>query len=172
MIRNITVVLDQTKQPGEPSPGGRRPDKLYDDSVLRALYDSAAVVHDRPGDDPWRSRSSRPLSDADWDELQPVGLFKAEPIHFKRNGAEFSDVDDVPTKLAKVAEKMRQWPQYYLRVEGNTRARTTPTKTASWRKDRANSVKEASGEAPGRGSETPDPCGGNQAGPRQRGVTS
>ncbi len=38
MIHNITTVLDQTKQPGEPSPGVARPDKLYDNSVLGALY--------------------------------------------------------------------------------------------------------------------------------------
>ena len=104
MIRNITVVLDQTKQPGEPSPGVARPDKLYDDSVLRALYAQRPAF--QIGQETIRDEKVvfQPLSNEQWDDLQPVGLFKAEPIVFKKNGAEFSDFDDVPTNR-------RKWPK-------------------------------------------------------------
>jgi len=119
MIRNITEVLNQTRQPGEPEVGVARPDKLYDDSVLRALYQQ------RPpfmiGQETiWVEPTATALGDADWASLQRVGLFKEDPIEFRRASDQFSDDNDAQALLSDVADKMRRWPQYYLRVEGNT----------------------------------------------------
>ncbi len=166
MIHNITTVLDQTKQPGEPSPGVARPDKLYDSSVLRALYDQRPAF--MIGEETVRVDPVAPrLSDAEWAGLRRVGLFQADVIQFKKNGAEFSEFGDVPTKLAMVAEKMRQWPQYYLQVEGNTLGDDVP-ENRQLAQDRANAVKNflvqalgadqeqrirAVGNTPGKGSD-------------------
>ena len=140
MIHNITTVLDQTKQPGEPSPGVARPDKLYDNSVLQALYSQRPAF--MIGQETIRVEAAAPLlSDSDWSKLRRVGLFQADPILFQKNGAEFSTFDDAPTKLAAVAEKMHQWPQYYLQVEGNIAAHDTEMNQKLAEK-RANLVKE------------------------------
>ena len=146
MIQNITTVLDQTKQPGEPSAGVARPDKLFDDSVLRALYNQ------RPsfmiGQETIRVPSAVvQLTPEQWNALQPVGLFQTQPIQFKKTGgglaySDFPGEDDVPTRIAKVAEKMRQWPQYYLRIEGHIAG---PNTVANQQKaeQRANIVRDA-----------------------------
>ncbi len=127
MIHNITVVLDRTKQENEAPPGVARPDKLYDDVVLRPLYEQKFQTGESIRDEGVAGKSGAVAS---WSDLQPVGLFQAEPIVFQKNGAEISTFEDrsdvnvagqavnVPTKLLKVADDMRHWPQYYLQVEG------------------------------------------------------
>jgi outer membrane protein OmpA-like peptidoglycan-associated protein len=128
MIHNITVVLDQTKQDDEAPPGVARPDKLYDDVVLRPLYEQARFqTNESIREEGVVGKLGAGVS---WADLQPVGLFQSDPIEFQKNGAEISTfedwVDGVPTKLLKVADNMRQWPRYYVQIEGNIRANDTP----------------------------------------------
>jgi hypothetical protein len=147
MIRNITAVLNQTRQPLEPEVGVTRPEKLYNDSLLRGLYEQKPsfmigkeTIYVEP--------AAAALSDADWARLQRVGLFKEDPIQFRRASADFSDATDAQSTLADVADKLRRFPQYYLQVEGNTLGDDNEV-NRQLVKDRANAVKKALVESQG-----------------------
>ncbi len=146
MIKNITVVLDKTKEPGTPSPGVARPDKLVNDDVLRRLYGlrpslhldqqtitAAAVAADIPADR--------------WQDLRRVGSLRVPAIGFRKNTATLAEEGDKPEDptpmqvLDELARELERWPQYYLRVEGHTLTQGDPDANRQLAEDRAKTVK-------------------------------
>jgi outer membrane protein OmpA-like peptidoglycan-associated protein len=57
------------------------------------------------------------LTDAQWNSLVPVGTLSVPELVFARGTANLSEVSR--TVLDEMAEKLRSWPAYYLKVEGN-----------------------------------------------------
>ena len=57
------------------------------------------------------------LSESQWSTLVPVGTLSVPELVFARGTANLSEVSR--TVLDELAEKLRSWPAYYLRVEGN-----------------------------------------------------
>jgi hypothetical protein len=114
MIQRITGVLDKTKEPGEPSPGVGRPDKLIKDQFVRQLYERPPLyVHEE------RLREVVKLQDVDWATLRRVANFPVRNIDFssKRPSGLGEEAEE---QLAELAETLRNLPQYYLRIEGHT----------------------------------------------------
>jgi len=68
--------------------------------------------------------SLTPLSDANWSTLAPVAAMKVEPIQFGRGNARIHP--NSQRALKELAETLKSFPQYYLRVVGHTRQEGDP----------------------------------------------
>ncbi len=119
MIRRITLALKQTREPGASELNISRPEKLVDDTVLRRIYgqdpalDSGETIRSEP--------TAPALNDEQWTRLQPVASLRVEPITFS-SVYKYQLTDEAEGLLAKLADELRRWPSYYLRVEGHTEA--------------------------------------------------
>jgi hypothetical protein len=112
MVKNIRDLLEQTRDPGDP-PTLRQPERLLDDRVLRPLQEQR--LHQ--GVQKIREEPPLPsLSDSAWGKLRRVGMVKARPIRFTQR----DNMEDAEEALAELAEKLSRWPQYYLRIEGDS----------------------------------------------------
>ncbi len=131
IIANITDVLIKTGAMSQDPLGGKA-NTIFYDGVLRSLQ--AANFHpakkvdviDGLGlnsddlDEVRTSAAVRPLSEAEWNKLSPVGSLRIEPISFARGTARINvqsrrDMDNL-------ARKLESWPQYYLLVVGHARS--------------------------------------------------
>ena len=130
VIRNIRTVLDQTKESGAASPAGEQPDKLYDRSVLAALYGQSPPFQI---DEPIRDDVAKPLSDDEWGKLRRIGS-KTQPIGFKAGSDQFTDPAGAQELLTEIGQRMHRSPHTYLRIEGH--AEGTDIETAQQRADR------------------------------------
>ncbi len=130
-IGNITDVLVKTKAiANDPLDGQYR--QLYYDGVLKAIKDSgfhpAKALNLIPGVDPSpkgmesvrRRAALRPLTDAEWNSLSPVGELRIDPIAFGRGAARINIQSQ--RDLEALARRLAAWPDYYLIVVGHTRA--------------------------------------------------
>jgi outer membrane protein OmpA-like peptidoglycan-associated protein len=140
MIKNITAVLEQTKQPEEPPPGVARADKLVDDDALRRLYEQRPQpLH--VGDQTIRAEGTAPpLSDEEWQALRVVASMKVPPITFSSVKKDRL-TEDAEQQLAELAAALKRWPQYYLRIEGHTLSEGDPDANRVLAEKRARSVK-------------------------------
>ncbi len=59
-----------------------------------------------------------PLDEKGWSQLQEVGTLKVEPIGFQRGTASLGDDDE--QVLARMAERLRHYPNYRILVKGHT----------------------------------------------------
>jgi len=121
MIKRITAVLNQTREPGEPEVGVSRPDKLVQEDVLQQLFNPPIALH--RNDQEIRDEGQVPaLADADdWNRLVVVGSIQIKTIQFSSIHKD-QLTEDAEQDLTDFAGKMRLWPQYYLRIEGHTAA--------------------------------------------------
>jgi hypothetical protein len=121
MIRKITKVLVDTKANAE-DPTGGHPERLYYDKILGPLLTNRwhPSALSGVGDDAIRSQGgARPLSEAEWGRLAPVGHLSTEAIVFRRAGAELLPSGEAT--LDKLIDTLRSWPHYYLIVRGHAR---------------------------------------------------
>jgi hypothetical protein len=135
MVKNITEVLKQTKQPNDPDPGVARQDRLIDSRILRKLFETSPRPFHK-SDETIRQDATASLPAADWGKLRRVGLLKVAPIKFTRSG----EMDEAEATLADLAEKLRRWPQYYLRIEGNSLKEGDPDANKAKARKRAETV--------------------------------
>jgi outer membrane protein OmpA-like peptidoglycan-associated protein len=116
MIKNITDVLEQTKQDDEPSPKLPRPDKLWDAGILRDLYElKPRALNNDETITP--IQTFVPVAAVSWKDLREVGSLKVKEVPFTTQGKLLPEAEEA---LADLALKLERWPKYYLRVEGNT----------------------------------------------------
>ncbi len=121
MIRKITKVLVDTKAiPADPTAG--RPQQLYYDKLLSLML--TAQWHPSAlsgvGDETVRTQAAaRPLGDAEWARLTPIGHLQVEAIVFSRASARL--IDSSGATLEKLVDTLRSWPHYYLIVRGHAR---------------------------------------------------
>jgi outer membrane protein OmpA-like peptidoglycan-associated protein len=123
VIRNIASVLLKTDAIGSASLASN-PSVLYYDGILRAMRDAdfhPSVVR-RPGDeDAGQSRAVvvEALSDAQWEQLRPVGTLRVRPIVFARGTAILTRQSKF--ELDRLAGSLRTWPHYYVSIRGSAR---------------------------------------------------
>src|SRR5262249_35971422 len=137
MIQRITGVLDRTREPNETSVAVGRADKLLNDTILQKLdklHLSTQKIRLRDAVGGIR------LTEEDWKKLQMVATFQAEKITFSSKTPDRL-TDDAETALAVLADKLRQWPKYYLRIEGNTSSGGDPDANRELANSRAAAVR-------------------------------
>ncbi len=128
MILRITRVLLKTGAlAADPLEG--QANRLFYDQVLRDMRQSdfhpgrALNVLSGGGDelDDIRGETElRALSEQEWDQLVAVGEMQTAPISFARGTARLNVQSQ--RELRALAERLRQWPQYYLTIVGHARA--------------------------------------------------
>ncbi len=132
MIRNITTVLLETGSITQ-DPAASDPGRLYHDGILRALQQ--ANFHPNlsgPGESLRAKAAPVPLSEDEWQRLQPIGELKVDRIVFRPGGHQLLASSE--HALRRLAETLRAWPQAYLVVQGNARGNpgdSTEIKTAT-----------------------------------------
>ncbi len=92
--------------------GNFHPGKKVD--IIQGLGDTTTAleeIHTSPG--------LPALSDAEWESLQPVGTLRVKSIKFARGTARINLQSR--RELTRLAQKLKAWPDYYLRVVGHTR---------------------------------------------------
>jgi outer membrane protein OmpA-like peptidoglycan-associated protein len=163
MIKEITEVLQQTSEPGVAKPGVARSDKLVDEDVMRRLYELPKPLYldtEIVGDEV----VVQAIAADRWKDLKPVGSLRVPPIEFYRNKATLTE--EAEQALTDLAAELKRWPQYYLRIEGQTLAQGDPKANMELAEQRAAAVKrflveqqvaehrmDALGMPPGKGAE-------------------
>lgn len=94
-------------------PVGGQFSRLFFDKVLVKLKESNFL----PDELIRQEKELAELTDAQWNSLLPVGTLSVPELVFARGTASLSEVSR--TVLDELAEKLRSWPAYYLKVEGN-----------------------------------------------------
>lgn len=135
MIGKIMQVLVSTHSiPADPVSGNYG--SLYYEGILRSLHhdnfhpgvltsntggglDDIVIGTTPVSEEVRAARALNPLSDANWDTLSPVAAMKIEPIQFGRGNARILRGSE--RALRQLAEDLKSFPQYYLRVVGHTR---------------------------------------------------
>jgi outer membrane protein OmpA-like peptidoglycan-associated protein len=140
MIKNITEVLAQTKQPDEPPPGVARADKLVADDLLRQLYEQRPPLHIGHQDIRDEAKAGQ-LTAEQWEKLQTVASMKVPPITFSSVRKD-QLTEEAKGHLVELANELKQWPQYYLRIEGHTRKEGDLDANLQLAKRRAESVRD------------------------------
>lgn len=115
MIDNITRVLMNTGAI-KIDPVAGQPNRLYYEKILRQL--SQDGFH--PGSETEEIRAAgelEPLSDAQWQSLSPVGTLSVRDLVFPRG----TDTLTQPSELTldELVETLKNWPQYYVIIQGN-----------------------------------------------------
>jgi outer membrane protein OmpA-like peptidoglycan-associated protein len=121
MIRGINKVLVATKAiASDPTEG--QPHLLYYDKILKQLQPD---FHPGLGaKEEITSVEQGPISDAQWQQLRPVGTAQVDPIAFQRGRAVL--LDESTSALDDLAGKLKSFPHYYLMVTGRARASGDP----------------------------------------------
>jgi outer membrane protein OmpA-like peptidoglycan-associated protein len=138
MVDDILKVLNATREPDEAERVLGRPDKVYDDRLVRRLFERKP----KPlylGEEQVRAPAAAvPIGDAQWRSLRPVGQVKVDPVPFTRRNNLDVGADEV---LDRLAADLKRLPQYYLRIEGHTLYDGDPADNARLGLDRAEKVK-------------------------------
>jgi len=139
MITNITDVLRNSGAIAS-DPTGGRPHLLYYGKVLEELQ--ASQFH--PGLTPEAIRDDTirlpALSDAQWQQLVPVGTLDVPPLIFARGTATLTEAS--LATLDDLVSKLESWPQYYLLVRGNAAPRGDAEANRALAEARAQTVRE------------------------------
>jgi outer membrane protein OmpA-like peptidoglycan-associated protein/ABC-type nitrate/sulfonate/bicarbonate transport system substrate-binding protein len=136
MVRRLTEVLDKTREPGEPEVKFARPDKLVRSDVLRKLYDARFLVTQSVYTQP----KVQKVADADWKTMRPFGTIPVDRIEFGSSDPPTLN-EDGQRVLIELADKLRRWPQCYLRVEGHSLAVGDPEANMALAAKRAEAVR-------------------------------
>jgi hypothetical protein len=140
MIKNITDVMDKTKQPNEGKQGVKNIDKIWNANVLQELYDGPQLhrgIQTARDDQQVTPR----ISDSEWATLIRAGAVKIDPIPFTSRNNLDTDAG-AGTILYEFAASIKRFPQYYFRVEGDviTTATSDPEASKTLALKRANEV--------------------------------
>jgi outer membrane protein OmpA-like peptidoglycan-associated protein/ABC-type nitrate/sulfonate/bicarbonate transport system substrate-binding protein len=135
IAESITAITDVLVNTGRlaKDPLDGRPETLYFDRILKELQSAHFHPAQRAsGSSPLNSsglikeeagRAITVLADlttAQWENLRPVGRLKAQPVSFSRGGSKLTIQGK--RDLAQLAKKLKDWPQLYCLVRGQTRA--------------------------------------------------
>jgi outer membrane protein OmpA-like peptidoglycan-associated protein len=148
MILRITRVLVKTGAvSGDPL--GGRPNQLFFDQILRDMQQAdfhpgrtLNVVAGSGADlDEIRGDTQLPaLSETQWDQLVPVGEMQTAPISFARGTARINIQSQ--RELTALAQRLRQWPHYYVTIVGHVRSVGDPEANRKLAEDRAEAAAE------------------------------
>jgi ABC-type nitrate/sulfonate/bicarbonate transport system substrate-binding protein len=113
MVARIKAILVKTLDPGDPPLTVVREDKHIRPDFLKQLYDQRHFAEEPVRDEP----TIQKRTDGEWDKLRPVAAFPVKEIQFSITNNMTGDYEE---ELKTLADSLRQWPQYYLRIEGHT----------------------------------------------------
>ncbi len=153
MIRKLTTVLISTGAMTS-DPSGGDPGKFYYDGILRRLQESQFHPNIVVGSDAETIRASvalSELSDAQWEQLAPVGTLKVARLVFARGTATL--IAQSKRSLTQLVDTLQSWPQSYLLVQGHARAEGDPEANRLLAESRAKTAAEflvAAGVSPQR----------------------
>jgi ABC-type nitrate/sulfonate/bicarbonate transport system substrate-binding protein len=139
MIDNITKVLSQTSEDRQ-DVIVKRPDKLFDDDIIQGLLNDKFMV----GKETMRLPDGAPaISDAQWDNLVSVGSLKAPDFRF-RDGKPALATPEPDEEAAQEAffGQIVNLPNYYFRIEGNTKKEGDPEANRNLAEQRAETIKK------------------------------
>lgn len=131
IIGRVMDVLLKTRALASDPLGGKY-STLYFDQILatmqREQFHPAKGADVIPGlgpsaaaDEQVRSdQAIRALSPEQWSQLQPVGELRAEPVVFARGSATVSQASE--RDLQALARRLESFPEFYVRIIGQTRA--------------------------------------------------
>jgi hypothetical protein len=116
IISNITNVLVSTGGMVA-DPTGGRPNVMYYDRILAQLQHSN--FHPGLSDETIRDDTIElpALTDAQWEQLVPVGTLEVPPLVFARGTSRLTSASQ--HVLADLVTKLNTWPQYYVLIRGN-----------------------------------------------------
>ena len=135
IVINITDVLTKTKAISE-DPSKGKPNYFYYDKILKSLFDTG--FHPGVGETVRKEEKLSQLTDAQWDTLIPVGTLSAKELVFARGTAILTETSR--QTLIELCQKLNNWSQYYLVVEGNAASRGNPVANKELAKKRAQIV--------------------------------
>jgi flagellar motor protein MotB len=138
ICRNITEVLLKTDGIMRDPTDGKY-NMLYYDGIMRKLFDTSW----HPGfgrEDVRQEKALAALSEAEWDQLKPVGTLNVPRLVFARGTSRLSGLST--STLDDLVDKLTTWPQYYLVVRGNTSAQGDVEANKKLAQDRADSAVE------------------------------
>jgi flagellar motor protein MotB len=116
ICRNISDVLLRTQAISK-DPTNGRPNMWYYDGIVRRLHDTG--WHPGFGQESVRQEKSLlTLTNEEWSKLKPVGTLQVPRLVFSRGTSNLTAASE--TTLAELADKLKNWPQYYLTVRGNS----------------------------------------------------
>ena len=110
----------------EESAAGQGPYRIVNSSFIQQIYNAGikngfAALSGSPGrtaDLGGLSRPFKPLTDAQWEKLKPVGSLNIEPIMFQSGAADL-DVSE-KEKLDAMVNRLKFYPTFRVLVEGHT----------------------------------------------------
>jgi outer membrane protein OmpA-like peptidoglycan-associated protein len=147
MIENIMDVLIKTSALKKDPLNGQY-HTIYYDQLLRGLqlsnfHPGRSVNLIQGAGDPLPQADqgalkSLPLSEAQWQQLKPVGTLKAEVISFVRGSANVSRSSQ--RSVAKLARQLEAFPTFYLQIIGQTRSEGDADANQRLANDRASAV--------------------------------
>jgi outer membrane protein OmpA-like peptidoglycan-associated protein/ABC-type nitrate/sulfonate/bicarbonate transport system substrate-binding protein len=142
LIQNIMDVLIETGAvTADPLKGDYS--SLYYDTILKELHGENFHPSLLSGGKAETIRSGvrlKPLSEAEWQKIVPVGEMKIPSLSFGRGGARIHLGSQ--RQLKKIAKNLSSWPQYYLIVRGHARNVGDPEANLLLAKSRATAVLE------------------------------
>jgi outer membrane protein OmpA-like peptidoglycan-associated protein len=137
-LGNITNVLVTTGAIAS-DPTGGKPNLLYYDGILRDLHDEGF----HPGIDVENAHDENaglpPLTDEQWQELEPIGQLNVPALSFSRGTATLTGAST--ESLDELIEKLKTW-KYYLLVRGNSTSEGDPQANADLAAARAQAVQD------------------------------
>ena len=121
IIDNITSVLQRTGAI-DSDPTNGQPNKLYFDGLLRQLHENDF----HPGTEGEREQIQEsvalaPLTERQWNTLQPVGTLSVPTLEFARGRDALSGRSK--HILDELVQQLNTWPQYYVIIRGNASRR-------------------------------------------------
>jgi flagellar motor protein MotB len=138
ICRNITDVLVKTGAISS-DPTNGKPSMWYYDGIMRKLFDSS--WHPGFGSEGVREEHKLlALKEEEWASLKPVGTLRVSRLVFPRGSFKISDGSEAI--LQELAEKMKNWPQYYLVVKGHASSSGDLEANLKLATERANSAVE------------------------------
>lgn len=120
---------------------GQDPYRLINSSFLAEMYHQGFTVGDAASTGPAANSLEsrfRPLNDAAWDRLTPVGTLRVAPIGFQSGMTEL----DVLAKqvIDEAVDRLKHYPHFRVRIEGHTGTRGDPDENLRLSYERAEAV--------------------------------
>jgi outer membrane protein OmpA-like peptidoglycan-associated protein len=138
MLARITNVLVSTGAIDKDPVDGQY-NRLFFDRPLANLQ--ARDFHPELNREEVREQSTlNALSDSQWEALVPVGTLSVPELNFARGSSALTEQGRVV--LDELAEKLKSWPQYYLKVRGSASRQGDPGANRLLAAKRASTVVE------------------------------
>ena len=137
MIQRITLLLNQTKEKDESSLRAEPPAEFVNSDILQKLQDQHFQLDEKFSD----AGTAPADEEVEWATLEKVGSFRVKSLSFSATSPD-ELTNSSKELLDDLAEELRLWPNYYLRIEGNTLEGGEPEANKLLAEKRAQAVRD------------------------------